>query len=80
MFLNSVDLSLLIKKPSSEIVKNDTLFNNDKRLFLLTGKNSGGKTTYLRSIGICLVLALAGSFVPASMANITDIDKIIFYI
>ena len=79
MFLNSVDLSLLIKKPSSEIVKNDILFNNDKRVFLLTGKNSGGKTTYLRSIGICLVLALAGSFVPASMANITDIDKIYLF-
>ena len=36
----------------------------------------GGKTTFLRSIAICIILAQMGSFVPASNAHIGVIDKI----
>jgi len=43
---------------------------------LLTGINKGGKSTYLRQIGICVILAHIGCYVPASKANIPLIDQI----
>lgn len=40
------------------------------RILLLTGPNAGGKTTLLRSIGYCIVLAQIGCFVPCETAHI----------
>lgn len=45
-------------------VSND-LATEDKRLFIITGANQGGKSTYLRSIGIAQVMLQCGMFVPA---------------
>ncbi|TGK11815.1 DNA mismatch repair protein [Leptospira fletcheri] len=39
-------------------------------IFLLTGSNMSGKTTYLRSAGICGILAMSGGPVPASECNL----------
>lgn len=46
------------------VVAND-LEADGKRLVLITGPNSGGKTTFLRSLGIAWLMAQAGLFVPA---------------
>lgn len=46
------------------VVAND-LEADGKRLVLVTGPNSGGKTTFLRSLGIAWLMAQAGLFVPA---------------
>jgi len=49
-------------------VPNDIRFDQEGRFFLLTGANQGGKTTYIRSIGLVQHLAQIGMFVPARKA------------
>lgn len=43
---------------------------------LLTGPNMGGKSTFMRAVAICVVLAHLGSFVPAKEAIIPIFDKL----
>ncbi|MBL8163894.1 MAG: hypothetical protein JNJ61_18040 [Anaerolineae bacterium] len=52
-------------------------FDGEGRIAVLTGPNSGGKTTYLRAVGLALVLAQVGLFVPARSARITPVDAIL---
>ncbi len=59
------------------IVKNQIYMNNEHgQIFIVTGPNQGGKTTYLRTIGIIQFLAQAGIFVPAKSAFISPVDQI----
>jgi len=53
------DISL-VNKECEKIVPNDTWFDKDYPFFFLTGANGGGKTTYLRSIAINMILSLGG--------------------
>ena len=62
------DAALTLK--DGEIVPNDALFDGKEHMFFLTGANGGGKTTYLRAVGISLVLFLAGCRVPCRSAEI----------
>ncbi|TGK21048.1 DNA mismatch repair protein [Leptospira fluminis] len=55
---------------SEKRVPNDLEKVSPGDLFLLTGSNMSGKTTYLRSAGICGILAMAGAPVPASECNL----------
>jgi hypothetical protein len=67
------DLSLLAKNETN-IVPNDILFNEEEPFFYLTGANGGGKTTYLRSVGIAVVLFLTGCPIPCETAEIYPLD------
>ena len=52
-------------------VPNDTDLEPDgRRMLVLTGPNMSGKSTYMRQVGLLVVLAQAGSFVPAKFARI----------
>jgi DNA mismatch repair protein MutS len=57
-------------------VPNDTLFDDQQRLLLITGPNMAGKSTYLRQVGLIVLLAQVGSFVPARAARIGVVDRI----
>lgn len=52
-------------------------FDDAGRIAILTGPNSGGKTTYLRSVGIAQVLFQAGLAIPAHAARISPVDSIL---
>ena len=60
-----------------QIVGNDVIFGDEGRIFILTGPNQGGKTTYTRSIGLAQLLFQAGIFVPASAAAMSPVDRIL---
>jgi DNA mismatch repair protein MutS len=58
-------------------VPNDTAMDLDaNRLLILTGPNMAGKSTYLRQVALIVLLAQAGSFVPADEAHIGLVDRI----
>ncbi|UCE80519.1 MAG: DNA mismatch repair protein MutS [Methanobacteriota archaeon] len=58
-------------------VPNDArLDTGEDRLVILTGPNMAGKSTYLRQIAHIVIMAQAGSFVPASEAKIGLVDRI----
>ena len=57
-------------------VANDVNLDEESRVMLLTGPNMAGKSTYLRQVGLLVLLAQAGSFVPASAAEIGMVDRV----
>ena len=59
-----------------EFVPNDCNLDPQTRLWLLTGPNMAGKSTFLRQNALIAILAQAGSFVPASSAKIGIIDRL----
>ena len=61
---------------SREVVANDVNFDENGRIFILTGPNRGGKTTYTQAVGLTHIMAQAGLFVPAACARISPVDGI----
>jgi DNA mismatch repair ATPase MutS len=61
-------------KGEKEIVKNDISFSNENDIFILTGPNSGGKTTYINAVALIQVLSQSGIYVPAEEAVISPVD------
>ncbi|MEP6769835.1 MAG: DNA mismatch repair protein MutS [Acidobacteriota bacterium] len=57
-------------------IPNDCDLSSEKRILLVTGPNMGGKSTYLRQVATAVLLAQAGSFVPASRAELSIFDRI----
>jgi DNA mismatch repair protein MutS len=57
-------------------VPNDLELDDARRLLVITGPNMGGKSTYMRQTALIVLLAHAGSFVPATAARIGAIDRI----
>lgn len=58
-------------------VPNDALLDqNENRLIMITGPNMAGKSTYMRQIAVITLMAQIGSFVPATLARISTVDRI----
>lgn len=57
-------------------VANDCTLEGDQKLWLMTGPNMAGKSTYLRQNALLVVMAQMGSYVPASHAHIGVVDRI----
>ena len=57
-------------------IPNDVRLDEGGRVILLTGPNMAGKSTLLRQVGLCVLLAQAGSFVPARRAVIGAVDRL----
>ncbi|MDY6915026.1 MAG: DNA mismatch repair protein MutS, partial [Candidatus Cloacimonadota bacterium] len=62
---------------NEEFIPNDAYMNNkDNKIILLTGPNMAGKSTYLRQLGLLVIMAQMGSFVPAQKAELPIFDKV----
>ncbi len=57
-------------------IPNDVRFEPAERVLLVTGPNMAGKSTILRQIGLCVVLAQMGSFIPAEAGAIGVVDRL----
>ncbi len=57
-------------------VPNDLSLDSERRLVVLTGPNMAGKSTAMRQVALIVVLAQAGSFVPAQRARIGLVDRL----
>ena len=56
---------------------NDLVFDEATRMYVITGPNMGGKSTFMRQNALIVLLACIGSFVPAAKATIGPIDRIL---
>ena len=65
-----------VAKSGDRFVANDCTLTPESRLWLVTGPNMGGKSTFLRQNAILAVLAQAGSYVPATSARIGLVDRL----
>ncbi len=55
---------------------NDIALDDQTRMLIITGPNMGGKSTYMRQVALIVILAFAGSWVPAQSAAIGPVDRI----
>jgi len=82
MFTQEAGLSIVsgrhpvVESISQPYVSNDVTLNPYRQLLLITGPNMGGKSTFMRQTALIVLMAYCGCFVPASVANIGEIDRI----
>ncbi|QNM84074.1 DNA mismatch repair protein MutS [Sphingomonas sabuli] len=65
-----------LRDGGDRFVANDLSLGRDDRLWLITGPNMGGKSTFLRQAALVAVMAQAGCFVPAASARVGIVDKL----
>ncbi|HCA05079.1 MAG TPA: hypothetical protein DEO32_04175, partial [Ruminococcaceae bacterium] len=78
-FKDLYNLKLAIKNVQGDninIITNEIEFNDEQRIFILTGPNRGGKTIFTQAYGLAMLLAQLGIYVPASYASISPCDNI----
>ncbi len=57
-------------------IPNDTKLTDDHSLWIITGPNMGGKSTYLRQVALICIMAQCGSFIPAKRAELALLDRV----
>ena len=62
--------------PREKFIPNDVRLTDDARVVILTGPNMAGKSTILRQVGLIVLMAHIGSFVPAAAASIGLVDRV----
>ncbi|MEO7712872.1 MAG: DNA mismatch repair protein MutS [Gemmatimonadaceae bacterium] len=62
--------------PRDKFIPNDVRLTDDARVAILTGPNMAGKSTILRQVGLIVLMAQVGSFVPATAATIGVCDRV----
>jgi len=65
-----------LRAAGGRFVANDCRLVEESRLWLVTGPNMGGKSTFLRQNALIAVLAQAGSYVPAASATLGLVDRL----
>ncbi|MBW8308384.1 MAG: DNA mismatch repair protein MutS [Candidatus Paracaedibacteraceae bacterium] len=68
--------SLLKERGETTFVANGCHMDDGAKVFLITGPNMAGKSTYLRQNALMAILAQIGSYVPAQKAHIGIVDRI----
>lgn len=69
-------VKLGLEEQGRQFVSNDCFIGDEERIWLITGPNMGGKSTFLRQNALITILAQVGSFVPAEYAEIGIVDQI----
>lgn len=64
------------KVSQKDYVPNDILMDEKTNILLITGPNMSGKSTYMRTLAIVVIMAQLGSFVPCKEAKLPIFDKI----
>jgi DNA mismatch repair protein MutS len=67
---------MLDKTGADPFITNDCALDEDARIWLLTGPNMAGKSTFLRQNALIVMMAQAGFYVPASNAAIGIVDRL----
>jgi len=62
--------------PREAFIPNDVRLDAARQILIVTGPNMAGKSTVLRQVGLCVLMAQAGSFVPADAAEIGVVDRL----
>jgi DNA mismatch repair protein MutS len=65
-----------LKAGGARFVANDCKLSEESRLWLVTGPNMGGKSTFLRQNALIILLAQAGAYVPAASATLGLVDRL----
>ena len=65
-----------VEAENGRFIPNDVRLSTTRQLLLITGPNMGGKSTYMRQVALIVLLAHAGSLVPAKSARLGPIDQI----
>lgn len=65
-----------LAKSGDRFIANDCKLSPEKRLWLVSGPNMGGKSTFLRQNALIVLLAQAGSYVPATTARLGLVDRL----
>jgi len=63
-------------RSGERFIANDCALGTHDRLWLITGPNMGGKSTFLRQVALIALLAQSGSFVPATRARVGLVDRL----
>lgn len=61
---------------TNQFIENDLQLNKNQSMWIITGANMGGKSTFMRQIALIVLLAHIGAPVPAKSANLGEIDAI----
>lgn len=61
---------------AEDVIKNDISFDENARIYILTGPNRGGKTTITQAVGLAFLLAQSGIYVPAESLSLSPCDNI----
>lgn len=69
-------VKLGLEEQGRSFVSNDCFLGGQERIWLITGPNMAGKSTFLRQNALITILAQVGSFVPAAYAEIGVVDQI----
>ena len=76
LLLASARHPMLEARLGRECIPNDLQFSAAQPMAVVTGPNMGGKSTFLRTSALLVVLAQAGSFVPAELMRFGLVDRI----
>ena len=71
------NLKLIATEKPENVVPNDLVFDAEKRVYILTGANRGGKTTVTQAVGQLFVLAQSGIPVPAERFSYDPADRVL---
>lgn len=62
--------------PREKFIPNDVALDEHARVIIMTGPNMAGKSTILRQVGLIVLMAQIGSYVPARSASIGLVDRL----